>query len=298
MRLTSSPRRLHLLAAAAAVATWTASSIVGSAALAVPPIFGGGGGSPSSSSLSSGASDTSIATSTDPPNVGSGDSPTSTSSSSSSAPTHTAHHLTAPPSVPTKGDVSVPLDASFLSFSIESAYFDYFFGTHGKPNQFTFALLQNLADRMGGQYPMVRPGGNTMDLSSFDPNSSASVTRITDPVNSLTSVIYGPAYYQSFDANFPPGQKLVVTLNFKNNTFYTASEQVAAAVQYAASRIAYFELGNEVGSNDRRFEMEAKLTSCILCSPIYTRMERTLTARRSTSTSGATGRRRWTPSST
>ncbi len=159
-----------------------------------------------------------------------------------------AYRVTAPATVPTSGDVSQPLDGSFVSFSIESAYYDYFFGQVGRPNGFTFALMNQLAERMGGVYPMIRPGGNTMDISEYNGNSKQMITRITDPKGALLRLTYGSDYYRSFRSNFPPAYKVVVTLNLKNNSLPAAIRAATAAVKLAGDRIAYFELGNEVSS--------------------------------------------------
>ncbi len=160
-----------------------------------------------------------------------------------------AVQLTAPLSVPTSGEVSLPLDGSFLSYSVEPAFYELFFGNYSQPNQFTFKLLQHLTDRTGNRAPIIRPGGNTMDSANYDYYNKQTITRVTAPNGLIWRTTYGPNYYRSFQSNFPSSYKFVVTLDFKNNSLPAATRAAVAAVDYAGSRIKYFELGNEVSAH-------------------------------------------------
>ena len=97
-----------------------------------------------------------------------------------------------------------------------------------------------------------------MDSSAFDPASSATARRTSGSKGQVWRTTYGPAFYQSWNNNFPQDWKFVVTLDLKNGSLETAKQEAVAAVRYAGpQQIAYFELGNEVsgalslGKDDR-----------------------------------------------
>ncbi len=147
-------------------------------------------------------------------------------------------------------DVSVPLDGSYLSYSIEAAYMDKFFSgeTATTPNTFTARLLQHLSDRTG-KTPYIRPGGNSQDIAEYSANTQVSIDRIADDQGRVWRTLNGPTFYESWNTNFPSGHKFVVSLNLKNDSLPDTIAAAVAAVKLAGDRIAYFELGNEVSEH-------------------------------------------------
>lgn len=53
-----------------------------------------------------------------------------------------------------------PIPAGFVSYSIEFAYFPDFAGNKSNPNQYSYALLNNIATYQGVN-PIIRVGGKT-----------------------------------------------------------------------------------------------------------------------------------------
>jgi hypothetical protein len=107
--------------------------------------------------------------------------PASTSSSNSSFPKFWA--AAQPPAA------SLPLDGSFLSYSIEPAFWNYFVGENKQPNHFLFDTRSHVVARTGVT-PIIRPGGATMDLSHYDPSSNGTATRDMADDGSLRALIY------------------------------------------------------------------------------------------------------------
>jgi hypothetical protein len=64
------------------------------------------------------------------------------------------------------------LDRRLASFSIEFSYLPSFGGNKTHPNELTRNLMERLVERTG-LGPDIRPGGITVDSSTFSPNASA-----------------------------------------------------------------------------------------------------------------------------
>lgn len=60
----------------------------------------------------------------------------------------------------TPGNASSPIPESFVSFSIEFAFFPDFTGTVDNPNTLSYNLLSSIAN-LTGSFPVIRVGGNT-----------------------------------------------------------------------------------------------------------------------------------------
>jgi hypothetical protein len=113
---------------------------------------------------------------------------------------HTVHHphdaktkapaLIAPSHAPAD---STPIDGSYLSISLDPAFWNEFFGRNKQPNTFTMDMLANVVNRTGVP-PYIRPGGNTQDSTSFDPKSNGTAERVTGADGTVYSTTYGRGY--------------------------------------------------------------------------------------------------------
>ncbi|KAF9875040.1 hypothetical protein CkaCkLH20_07306 [Colletotrichum karsti] len=152
--------------------------------------------------------------------------------------TSTAAALSVPK---TAAGASIPHSNSFASFSFEPAFWVEFFGNASTPNNLTFGVLDRIHEH--GGFPIIRPGGITMDSMIFDPEGPDSV-RTTSAAGGVWRTTVGPGYYESWN-NFPEGTKFISTLNFGNESLEIAKGLAVASTKYQADKIAYFELGNE-----------------------------------------------------
>ncbi|KAF6835651.1 glycoside hydrolase family 79 protein [Colletotrichum plurivorum] len=141
----------------------------------------------------------------------------------------------------TAAGASIPHSNSFASFSFEPAFWVEFFGNATTPNNLTFGLLDRIHEH--GGFPIIRPGGITMDSMIFDPEGVDSV-RTTSKEGGVWRTTVGPGYYKSWD-NFPEGTRFISTLNFGNESLEIARDLAVASTTYQGDKIAYFELGNE-----------------------------------------------------
>lgn len=116
--------------------------------------------------------------------------------------------LQGPPTLPP--DASSPLSPSLASFSIETAFFEEFFGNHSSPNQLSLNLLQNLKDRAGVPAE-IRIGGITADSTHWDPTQEAALFNFIDNSGALHNTTLGPAFWKSV-ALLPQGTKITLTL--------------------------------------------------------------------------------------
>ena len=116
--------------------------------------------------------------------------------------------LQGPPTLP--HDASSALSPSLASFSIETAFFEEFFGNHSFPNQLSLNLLQNLKDRTGVPAE-IRIGGITADSTRWNPNQDASLFNFIDSTGALHKTTLGPAFWKSV-ALLPESTKITFTL--------------------------------------------------------------------------------------
>lgn len=116
--------------------------------------------------------------------------------------------LKEPPTLPP--DASPSLNPSLASFSIETAFFEEFFGNKSFPNQLSLNLLQNLKDRTGVPAE-IRIGGITADSARWDPTQDVALFNFVDSSGALHNTTLGPAFWQSVGL-LPKGTKITLTL--------------------------------------------------------------------------------------
>lgn len=136
---------------------------------------------------------------------------------------------------------SIPHSTSFVSFSMEPAFWVEFWGDADKPNKFMFDIFKEIIAH--GAQPHIRPGGETMDSMIFSPTAGNPV-RTTSPNGGIYRTTVGPAYYKSW-SNFPNGTKFTSTLNFGNDSLPIALNMAVASVKYQPDLVEFLELGNE-----------------------------------------------------
>ena len=116
--------------------------------------------------------------------------------------------LSGPPSLPP--DASHDLHPSLASFSIETAFFETFFGNLTHPNQLSLKLLANLQSRTGVP-PEIRIGGITADSTYWDPNQARSSVNFIDSSGALHNTTIGPEFWKSMSL-LPQGTQITVNL--------------------------------------------------------------------------------------
>ncbi|KAH8822707.1 hypothetical protein DL96DRAFT_1714151 [Flagelloscypha sp. PMI_526] len=142
--------------------------------------------------------------------------------------------------------VSDAVSHHFLSYSFDPAFFYELWGNTTHPNLFSFKMLKNVEDRIGGA-PFIRPGGVTQDSSIYN-ESAGTPERTISETGGIYRTTWGPDFYKSFK-NFSPSTKFVIPLNFGNDSLEIALDQAKAAAKYVnAEKILAFELGNEAGN--------------------------------------------------
>ncbi|KAF2710480.1 glycoside hydrolase family 79 protein [Pleomassaria siparia CBS 279.74] len=138
---------------------------------------------------------------------------------------------------------------SFVSFSIELAFFPDFAGNSSSPNTFSDTLLENLKAFQGSK-PDIRVGGNTQDYAVFDSSlttatSGTYIPSISDDYPRILTI--GPSFFESYqtwaDVLFIHGFNLAT-----NST--SASESLNQSVPYACNALSKnnlltWEMGNE-----------------------------------------------------
>ena len=116
--------------------------------------------------------------------------------------------LSGPPSLPL--DASHDLHPSLASFSIETAFFETFFGNLTNPNQLSLSLLANLQSRTGVPAE-IRIGGITADSTYWNPNQSQSSVNFIDSSGALHNTTIGPEFWRSMSL-LPNGTQITVNL--------------------------------------------------------------------------------------
>ncbi|KAF2474657.1 beta-glucuronidase [Lindgomyces ingoldianus] len=143
-----------------------------------------------------------------------------------------------------------PVLNSFVSFSIELAFFPDFAGDKENPNTFSDNLLNNLGSFQGSK-PNIRVGGNTQDYALYDANLKAAtngtiIPSISKDYPRILSI--GPKFFESYQTW--PGVKFIHGFNLaKNDTAANASatDEAAIACKFLElhDNFLYWEMGNE-----------------------------------------------------
>ncbi|KAL9620048.1 MAG: hypothetical protein Q9160_005426 [Pyrenula sp. 1 TL-2023] len=148
----------------------------------------------------------------------------------------------------TPGDASSPIPESFVSFSIEFAFFPDFAGTPDNPNTLSYNLLSSLAN-LTGSFPVIRVGGNTQDYALYDPNlqTATNGTYTSRSADYPTILSIGSPFFDSY--NTWPGVQFVHGFNLAKNGTEGFNSLIAtvplACKALSNNNLAYWELGNE-----------------------------------------------------
>ncbi|KAF2858047.1 glycoside hydrolase family 79 protein [Piedraia hortae CBS 480.64] len=145
------------------------------------------------------------------------------------------------------GNAGIPLE-SFLSYSIEFAFWPDYAGNVTHPNTFTNQLLENMASYAGSK-PFIRVGGTSQDNAVFDKTLKVatlqrynlSISR-DQPVN----LKFGPSFFDSYRAI--TGTRYTHGFNLGRNTTaerHALLDSVAYACRTLRSDLDVWELGNE-----------------------------------------------------
>lgn len=152
-------------------------------------------------------------------------------------------------SVEVPADASEALLDSFVSFSIEFAFFPDFAGNSSLPNTFSYNLLSNIG-QLQGSNPIIRVGGNTQDYALYNPNLTVATLGIYDFSRSAdypTNLTIGPSYFDSYstwpNTQFIHGFDLGKNGSVGLNSLLATVPLACKALQNG--KLAYWELGNE-----------------------------------------------------
>jgi len=149
---------------------------------------------------------------------------------------------------------STPLLESFVSYSIEFAFFPDFAGNSSSPNVFSNNLLNNLGD-LAGTKPYIRVGGNTQDYALYNASLETAIYGIYNDTRSPdypTTIHIGPSYFDSYstftDTKFIHGFNLALGGSPTNNTvgWQTLLDTVPLACKALSNgKLLWWEYGNE-----------------------------------------------------
>ncbi|PPQ91030.1 hypothetical protein CVT25_013955 [Psilocybe cyanescens] len=141
-------------------------------------------------------------------------------------------------------DASHPLNPALASFSIETAFFEEFFGNVTTPNQLSINLLENLRSRTGVP-PEIRIGGITADSTHWDPTQKVALSNFIDSTGALHNTTLGPQFWKSVGL-LPQGTKIIMTLDLQGLDYEGALNMAQATINgLSPSQFASFEIGNE-----------------------------------------------------
>ncbi|CAA7267123.1 unnamed protein product [Cyclocybe aegerita] len=150
--------------------------------------------------------------------------------------------LQGPPSLPL--DASHRLHPSLASFSIETAFFEEFFGNLSAPNQLSLDLLENLHARTGVPAE-VRIGGITADSTYWRPNQTVSLVNFIDNAGALHNTTVGPEFWKSVTL-LPKGTKIMMNLNLQDLDYHGTLAMAGATFEsLSPEQFDGFEIGNE-----------------------------------------------------
>jgi hypothetical protein len=144
---------------------------------------------------------------------------------------------------------SIPVLPSFVSFSIEFAFFPDFAGNSSAPNTFSLNLLNNLG-RIQGSNPIIRVGGNTQDYALYDASLPVATYGIYNYKRSRdypTTLTIGPSYFDSYstwpNTTFSHGFSLAKNGSVGLSSLLATVPLACKALE--GGKLAYWELGNE-----------------------------------------------------
>ncbi|KAF4614197.1 hypothetical protein D9613_007775 [Agrocybe pediades] len=150
--------------------------------------------------------------------------------------------LSGPANLP--NDASHALQPSLASFSIETGFFETFFGNATAPNQLSLNLLENLKARTGVPAE-IRIGGITADSTYWDPGQKVALFNFIDSTGALRNTTLGPQFWKSVGL-LPTDTKIVMNLDLHNLNYTGAFDMAKAALQGLPSgQLSAFEIGNE-----------------------------------------------------
>ncbi|KIK00113.1 glycoside hydrolase family 79 protein [Laccaria amethystina LaAM-08-1] len=139
-------------------------------------------------------------------------------------------------------NVSQLLDPYLISFSIEPAFLNEFLGNKTTPNKLGLSLFKTLASMTGGIG--VRPGGNTVDSSIYDPTLISDQQLVLSSSGAVWQTRYGQSYFNSLNL-LPNSTKITMDINLGNVSYELSKAQVAAAQRFLGRKLDAVEIGNE-----------------------------------------------------
>ncbi|KAF9532530.1 hypothetical protein CPB83DRAFT_625886 [Crepidotus variabilis] len=149
-----------------------------------------------------------------------------------------------------KGPATIPADASsrlhpaLASFSIETAFFQDFFGNTTNPNQLSLNLLSHLKDRTGIA-PEIRIGGITADSTYWKPEQNAALVNFVDSTGALHNTTIGPEFWKIIQL-LPDSTKITMNLDLHDLDYQGALSMAQATLKgLKRDQLATFEIGNE-----------------------------------------------------
>ncbi|KAF2645814.1 hypothetical protein P280DRAFT_417944 [Massarina eburnea CBS 473.64] len=155
-----------------------------------------------------------------------------------------------PYSVPNVSAAGEAVLKSFVSYSIEFAFFPDFAGNKTHPNTFSNNLLNSLKTYQGNK-PDIRVGGNTQDYALFSPTLSTAIlgtyTNVSSDYPRILTI--GPSYFDSYttfpDTSFIHGFNLANNDSDSNATLSITSSIPYACAALSQGNLLYWEMGNE-----------------------------------------------------
>nr|OQO29668.1 hypothetical protein B0A51_02573 [Rachicladosporium sp. CCFEE 5018] len=135
----------------------------------------------------------------------------------------------------------------FLSYSIEFSSFADFAGNASNPNAYSDNLLSSIAHYTGSK-PLIRVGGNTQDLSTFNASQTQAVIQFFNSAlpDHPANQTFGPAFFESYHTW--PGVQFSHGFNLAENST-EARQALLDSVPYACralrGKFNGWELGNE-----------------------------------------------------
>ncbi|KAK3070119.1 hypothetical protein LTR53_011019 [Teratosphaeriaceae sp. CCFEE 6253] len=144
------------------------------------------------------------------------------------------------------GGAKRPLE-HFLSYSIEFSSFADFAGNLSAPNEYSNNLLASIA-RYAGSKPLVRVGGNTQDLTTFNATQSEATLQYFTAANPdyPTNQTIGPAFFESYQTW--PGVRFSHGFNLAADSAEAHAallDSVPFACRALRGKLNGWELGNE-----------------------------------------------------
>jgi hypothetical protein len=152
--------------------------------------------------------------------------------------------ITIPKTVPASAGHVV--DPSFIAYAFEvSSFYNHSFDANGNPNKFVANLIQGILDRTGGT-PILRVGGTSGDLGSYDPNLKIPASRPATEGGPAFDPPYqrlGPSWFKAFK-NFP-GAKFVFMVPLRQDNVANTIEYARNGLAVIGDRLDALEIGNE-----------------------------------------------------